>query len=590
MLSLANALNEEEFFAFDERCHKILEVPSELELEYHVELKFDGLSINLTYEKGIFLSAATRGDGSVGENVTQNVRTIRTIPMRLQGAGHPALVEIRGEILIFREDFIRLNQDQVLRGEKVFANPRNAAAGSLRQLDSSITASRPLRAFCYGLGACEGRSFQTLDEMQDQFQAWGLPTGEHRKVLRGRSQVVGFYREIQSLRENLPYEIDGVVVKLNRFRDLEKAGLIARSPRGMVAFKYPAQEELTQIESIEVQVGRTGSLTPVANLKPVSVGGVIVRRATLHNQDEIERKDIRVGDTVWIRRAGDVIPEVVKVDLTKRLMSSEPYRIPDSCPICGTSAIRDPEEAATRCPNPKCPQKIKEALKHFAMKDALNVEGLGDRTIEELFDLGIVKKPSDFFSLTAEKLSQLGGFKEKSTQNLLAALSIARKTQLHRVIYGLGIRHVGEQTAKALARHFRTMESFLESSFEELQKVEDVGPEVARSIREAIDRDGLREEWAQLSRVLEIEAPKVNLGERATLRGASVVVTGTLPSLSRSEAQAMIEGAGGKVSSSVSKKTTFVVAGEEAGSKLMKARELGVEVIDEAELRRRCGG
>lgn len=581
MLSLANALAEEEFVAFDERVHRFIDAKPESRLEYFAELKFDGLSINLTYEDGILARAATRGDGEVGEDVTQNIKTVRAIPLKLKTSKPPKRIEIRGEVVLFIKDFEKLNREQADKDEKTFANPRNAAAGSLRQLDSKITASRPLRAFCYGVGAVEGYKLpKTIAEYEAQLEDWGLPVGKMRKICKGADQVVKFYREIEGVRDDLPYEIDGVVVKLNSFHDQEAAGFVSRSPRGMVAFKYPPKKSYTMVEDIQVQVGRTGALTPVALVTPVSVGGVIVRRATLHNQDEIDRKDVRIGDQVVIQRAGDVIPEIVEVLKDKRRGDERRFKIPDKCPVCGSKAVREEGDAVTRCTGRNCSAKLKERIKHFVQKDAINVEGLGDKIVDQLVDEGLVKKLPDLFDLEFDDIRTLEGFADKSTHKLLNAIEAARTPELYRLIYGLGIRHVGETTAKLLALKFKSMKKLASSTIEQLHEIDGVGDEMANSILEFFaDKEQQKEVSALLEKIDPIE-PKVSSGPQV-LAGKTFVLTGTLPTLGRSEATKMIEEHGGKVSGSVSKKTDFVVAGEEAGSKLDKANELGVRVLDE---------
>ncbi len=585
MLSLANALTEEEFLAFDERVHKFLDVPASEELEYFAELKFDGLSMNLTYRDGVLVSAATRGDGEVGEEVTQNIRTIKSIPLRLQAEKPPKLVEIRGEILLPIADFEKLNADQAKKSQKLFANPRNAAAGSVRQLDPKVAESRPLTGFFYGMGALEngGALTKTMAEYEDLLEAWGFKVGEHRRVCKGAKAVLKFYREIEAKRDSLPFEIDGIVVKLNRLDHLDRAGSVSRSPRGMVAFKYPPRQETTTIEDIIVQVGRTGALTPVAIVAPVRLGGATVRRATLHNQDEIDRKDIRIGDRVLIQRAGDVIPEVVQVVTEVRTGKEKKFKLPTHCPVCGSAVTRKEGEAVTRCVSRNCIAQLKERIRHLVMKDALNVEGMGEKIVEQCVDEGLVKHLSDVFKLTFDQVLGLEGFAEKSSQNLIDSIAGARKPELYRLIFGLGIRHVGEATSKALARQFGSVQALMEADEASLTSVEDIGPEVARSIIEHFSHPEIRAEVKDLLKCVEPKAPpKASAGGKLT--GKTLVLTGTLPTLSRSEATALIEAAGGKVSGSVSKKTDYVVAGEEAGSKLDKARELGVTVLDEAGL------
>jgi len=563
MLSLANALTEDEFTAFDERVHRFIDVPAQTELEYFAELKFDGLSINLVYENGALVRAATRGDGEIGEDVTQNIKTIRSIPLNLKGDQFPERIEIRGEIIL--------------------------SISSLRQLDSKITASRPLTGFFYGLGEMvPGKSGFTLPKtmaaFENQLKEWGLPVGNHRQICKGAAQVLEFYRNIGNIREDLPYEIDGIVVKLNAFNQQQAAGFVARSPRGMIAFKFPPKKSVTLVEDIQVQVGRTGALTPVAIVTPVSVGGVWVKRATLHNQDEINRKDIRIGDHVVIQRAGDVIPEVVEVLKEKRRGDERKFRIPDHCPVCGSKTTRPEGEAVTRCTGKNCIAKLKERVRHFAQKDALNIEGLGDKIVEQLVDAGLVKHLADLFSLEFDDVLALEGFAEKSSHNLLNAIEASRSPDLYRLIFGLGIRHIGETTAKLLAQKFKSMKKIRNAKKEELLEVDGIGEEMANSLVEHFAHPEVQEEIDELLQKVTPVEPKASSAPQV-FSGKTFVLTGTLPSLDRSEATRIIEDHGGKVSSSVSKKTDFVLAGEEAGSKLEKARSLGVKVIDESEFR-----
>ncbi|MGK5087813.1 NAD-dependent DNA ligase LigA [Bdellovibrionota bacterium FG-2] len=587
MLSLANVFNAKEFDDFDARVHRFLDRAENEALEYFCELKFDGLSINLIYENGLLVSAATRGDGEIGENVTQNVRTIKAAPLRLLGQNLPQKIEIRGEVILPLAEFEKLNEEQQRKGLKLFANPRNAAAGSLRQLDPSITATRPLSLFSYGMGFAKGLKLKTLASFEDQLETWGFRVGQWRKVARGAQEVLAFYDEIEKIRDTLPFEIDGIVVKLNLLSELDQAGYVSRSPRGMVAFKFPPRQETTTIEDIIVQVGRTGTLTPVAIVSPVNLGGVIVRRATLHNQDEIDRKDIRIGDRVFIQRAGDVIPEVVKVLTEKRKGHEKKFRLPDTCPVCGAKAERKGGETALRCVGRNCIAKLKERLRHLVMKDALNIDGMGEKIVEQLVDEGLVKHAADIFGLAQESLLQLEGFAEKSSENLIEAIEKAKHTDLYRVIFGLGIRHVGEATAKLLANHFGSLPSLMKASESDLLDVSEVGPEVAASIRSFFNDPQNQKEVEELLHFLTIKAPpRPGKNENLKFSGKTFVLTGTLPTLSRSDATRLIEENGGKVSSSVSKKTDYVVAGEEAGSKLDKANTLGVPVIDEAQLLR----
>lgn len=588
MLSLANALMESEFHEFDARVHKVLEL-GDKEIEYHAELKFDGLSVNLTYEDGVLVSAATRGDGEVGEEVTQNIRTIRSVPLRLNTKKPPGLIEIRGEVVLPIAAFEKLNEEQAKKGAKLFANPRNAAAGSIRQLDPQVAASRPLSAFWYGVGAVEGIEFETIGDYQDQLKSWGFRVGDFRQVCHGVEDVLKFYRKIEAQRDRLPFEIDGTVIKLNRLEDIDRAGYVSRSPRGMIAFKYPPRQETTTVEDIIVQVGRTGALTPVAIVSPVRLGGATVRRATLHNQDEIDRKDIRIGDRVVIQRAGDVIPEVVSVVLDVRTGKEKKFHLPKKCPVCGTEVEREEGEAVTRCPNTSgCEAQVKERIRHFVMKDALNIEGMGERVVEQVVDEGLVKSFADVFRLKAKDFLALEGFAEKSSEKLAAAVEAATKPELYRLIFAVGIRHVGERTAKTLANHYGSIDPLLKASVDELQQIHEIGPEVAGSIHEYFSDHDRREQVRELLKLIEPQAPRRGSGA-GKLAGLTLVLTGTFPTLSRTDATKLIEDEGGRVSSSVSKKTNYVVAGEEAGSKLDKARELGVPVLDEAGLMKLIG-
>jgi len=589
MLSLANAFDEKDFRAFDERVRKFIDAGAEADLEYHVELKFDGLSMSLTYVDGEFEFGATRGDGETGEDVSHNIRTIRSIPMRLtppkNGKKLPKRIEIRGEVILPIRDFEKLNADQTKREEKIFANPRNAAAGTIRQLDPKVAASRSLTAYWYGVGECEGYAFDSIDTLQKNFGEWGLKTGEHRKVVKGVDEVLKFYRKIESMRDKLPYEIDGIVVKLNRYRDLDQAGYVSRAPRGMIAFKYPPRQEITVIEDILVQVGRTGALTPVAVLRPVKVGGVMVSRATLHNQDEIDRKDVRVGDTVFIQRAGDVIPEVVSVVKEKRTGKERKFSILEWAEKNGITAERKEGEVAYRATNAGG-ELLKRRFDHFAMKDAMNIDGLGWKILEQLLDEKKVEGFADLYRLKLSDLLALEGFKEKSSKNLLDAIAATKSVELYRFLFALGIRHVGERTSKIVANHFGALAPMLKASEDEFMAIHEIGPEVAKSLRDYFaSEEGLAEVKDLLKYVDPVPPKKAGAG--APFAGLTIVLTGTFPKLSRSEASRLIEENGGKTASSVSKKTSFVVAGTDAGSKLDKAQELGIEVIDEAEMLRR---
>jgi DNA ligase (NAD+) len=582
MLSIANSMNREELEAFDERVRKLL--GQEEKIDYFAELKYDGLSINLTFEEGILVSAATRGDGSVGENITPNVRTIRNVPLRLKTKKPPRLVEIRGEIVLPFAAFQELNKEQEENGEKVFANPRNAAAGSVRQLDSRITANRELKLFAYTLGAWEGGEKPKLQsELLDTLFSWGFEKHGFHSICRGVDKVQNFYEEIEAKRENLDFDIDGVVVKVNRLDWQEELGFVSRSPRSMTAYKFPARQQSTRIVDIAVQVGRTGVLSPVAVLEPVNIHGVIVSRAALHNQEEIDRKDIRLGDWVVVQRAGDVIPEVVSVIPEKRTGEEKKFRLPPKCPSCGTETVKVEAEVALRCPNEDCPAQNQEALEHFVSKGALNIVGLGPKILEALIQNGLVKRPSDLFRLKKTDLLGLEGFQDKSAEKLIGSIQKSKDCKLSAFIFGLGIRHVGERLAASLAREYPEVEELLKADEESLLKVEDIGEVVARSVIDFFAKKKNREEVRELIK-LGIH-PKGAVRHSSSLSGKSFVITGTLEGMSRQEATEWIEQRGGKVGSSVSKKTSYLLAGEEGGSKLDKARELGVPIITLEELR-----
>ena len=592
MLSLNNAFEPAEVEAFDQRVRDGLE--SIAAVDYAVEPKFDGLAISLTYEHGFFTRGATRGDGATGEEVTPNLRTLRCLPLRLSGAGWPELIEIRGEVLLFKQAFVELNARQRERGDKEFANPRNAAAGSLRQLDSRITASRPLSFFAYGVGAGgDHLALKTHGELMDQLAAWGFPVAEERRVVQGSKGLLAYFAEIGEKRAKLPYDIDGVVYKVNRLAAQTQLGFVSRAPRFAIAHKFPAEEALTVVVGIDVQVGRTGAITPVARLQPVFVGGVTVTNATLHNEDEVRRKDVRVGDTVIVRRAGDVIPEVVAIVPEKRpsrdLFGGEPlhppFIMPKTCPECDSVIAKGVDEAIARCTGGLfCPAQRKAALTHFAARRAMDIEGLGDKLVDQLVDAGLVHSPADLYGLSMETLAGLDRMGEKSAQNLVAAIEKSKQTTLARFIFSLGIRNVGESTARDLAKHFGQLDCLLAADSETLQLVADVGPVVAASLAAFFGESHNRQiiERLRTAGVNWPEGVSVEAGPKL-LAGKTLVLTGTLPTLKRDEAKAMIEAAGGKVSGSVSKKTDFVVAGEEAGSKLEKALELGVPVLDEIE-------
>ena len=590
MLSLNNAFGEEELRSFDRRVREGLGLS---QVKYAVEPKFDGLAITLTYENGIFTQGATRGDGYTGEDVTHNLKTIRSIPQRLNIQNPPKLLEVRGEVLMFKADFDALNQQQEVRGDQVFANPRNAAAGSLRQLDPNITATRPLSFFAYGLGASEGvPELNTHSACMDYLESLRLPVSDLRAVVNGAEGLLDFYKMVGAKRSGLPFDIDGVVYKVNSLSQQTELGFVSRAPRWAIAHKYPAEEALTIVEGIDVQVGRTGAITPVARLKPVFVGGVTVTNATLHNEDEMRRKDVRIGDTVSIRRAGDVIPEVVGVVLDKRPFSALQFTMPTECPVCGSHIKKQEDEAVARCTGGIfCAAQRKQAMIHFASRKAMDIEGFGDKLVEQLVDSNLANNLADIYRLDFHTLANLDRMAEKSAQNIIDALNKSKKTTLARFIYALGIRNVGEATAKDLARYFGNIESIQNAGIEQLQQVPDVGPIVAESIvnffAEAHNREIINSLIAPEKEVgAGIHWDMVAAQSNATgiFTGKTFVLTGTLPTLGREDAKALIENVGGKVSGSVSKKTDFVVAGADAGSKLTKAQELGVNVIDETDL------
>ncbi|UZD60299.1 NAD-dependent DNA ligase LigA [Shewanella algae] len=584
MLSLDNAFSEEDFAAFHKRVTDRVG-----EFSYCCEPKLDGLAVSILYRDGVLERAATRGDGAVGEDITENVRTIRAVPLKLRGDDYPPLLEVRGEVFMPKAAFEALNERNRVKGDKLFVNPRNAAAGSLRQLDSKITASRALAFYAYALGVVEPESFPLADTHLGQLQqlkTWGLPVSSEIRLAKDLSEVDDYYRDIMARRSALAYEIDGVVFKVNSIEAQQTLGFVSRAPRWAIAYKFPAQEEMTLLEGVDFQVGRTGAVTPVARLKPVFVGGVTVSNATLHNADEIARLGVKVGDTVIIRRAGDVIPQVVAVVPEKRPEDAKEIRFPAQCPVCGSQVERLEGEAVARCTGGLfCEAQRKEAIKHFASRKALDIDGMGDKIVEQLIDKELVESPADLFSLTASALTMLERMGLKSATNLVQAIEAAKQTTLAKFLYALGIREVGESTAANLARHFKELDALKQASVEQLIEVEDVGAIVAQHVAhffaqphnlEVIDKllaAGVT--WPAIEAPSEDEQP---------LKGQIWVLTGTLSQMSRTDAKAQLEALGAKVSGSVSKKTDCVVAGEAAGSKLTKANELGVKVLDEAGL------
>ncbi|WP_445082798.1 NAD-dependent DNA ligase LigA [Candidatus Vallotiella sp. (ex Adelges kitamiensis)] len=590
MLSLNNGFEDSDVIAFDKRVSDALQ---HSDVEYACELKFDGLAVSLRYEDGRFVEASTRGDGKIGEDVTANVRTIRSLPLILVGDTVPRLIDVRGEVLMFKLDFERLNERQRMAGQREFANPRNAAAGSLRQLDSRISAKRPLSFFMYGIGVLEGASMpDTHSALLDWCARMGLPVSQDRAVVRGAVNLITFLHSVGARRSSLPYDIDGVVYKVNRRDEQEKLGYVSRAPRFALAHKFPAQEALTQLLEIEVQVGRTGAITPVARLNPVLVGGVTVTNATLHNADEVLRKNILIGDTVIVRRAGDVIPEVVGAIKDHRPANAKPFTMPTHCPVCGSSIEHRPDRAIARCIGGLiCAAQRKQALWHFAKRRALDIEGIGKRIIDQLVDQNLIHTPADLFNLVFSTVLKLNRFADKSAQNLIDSLVRARDTTLPRFIYALGIRYVGEETAKALAQHFGSLNALMNASEKALLEINDVGPVAAKAIHHfflephnRIVIDQLRTAGVQWP-----ERPMALHKQSGLLAGITVVLTGTL-TLSRNTAKEMLEASGAKVTASVSRKTNYVVAGANPGSKLIKAKELGIAIVNEEEMHRLLEG
>jgi DNA ligase (NAD+) len=606
MLSLGNAFDEEEVRAFDRRAREALDVE---EIEYAAEPKFDGLAVSLAYRNGVFVQGATRGDGATGEDVTPNLRTVRSIPLRLPEDGDTADLEVRGEVLYYKSDFEKLNRRQEVAGEKVFANPRNAAAGSLRLLDSRITAQRPLRFFAYGVGVAKG-SWRTHSALLDRLEALGFPVARDRREVRGVAGLLRFFVELGARREKLPYAIDGVVYKVNRLDWQEKLGFVARAPRFAIAHKYPAEEQATEVLRIEVQVGRTGVLTPVARLKPVAVGGVTVTNATLHNEDDLRRKDVWAGDTVLVRRAGDVIPEVARVQAKGPRREADRFVMPDRCPVCRSPVVRLEGEAAARCTGGLyCSAQRKQSLQHFVGRRAMDIEGVGEKLIEQLVDRGLVESPADLYHrLDQETLAGMERMGEKSAQNVMDSIQRSRDVDLARFVFALGIPGVGEEAAKILARHFGALGPLLEADWQALAAEKDatrkenarrkrkgeatlevpldgIGPEIMESVDKFVHEPHNRKVIAALVDPRRGIRVRSAVPARAAPGGSrTFVLTGTLANLSRENARALIEAAGHKVTGSVSKKTDYVVAGAEAGSKLAQARALGVTVLDETGL------
>jgi DNA ligase (NAD+) len=585
MLSLENAFDEEEVLSFDKRVRRYLKTDSPL--LYTAEPKLDGVAVEMVYEKGRLVEASTRGDGHTGELITLNIRTIKTVPLVILNTiavAVPSRLEVRGEVFIPVEAFRQLNEERLDKGEPLFANPRNAAAGSLRQLDSRITAKRPLEIFCYGVGVVTDIEFTSHWEILQALKTLGCRVNPDIKPQATLEEIIAYYRDLLDRRHEFPYEMDGMVVKVDDLTLQKRLGEKSRSPRWAVAHKFPATQETTRVLKIDVQVGRTGALTPVAHLEPVAVGGATVSRATLHNEDEIKKKDVRIGDTVLIQRAGDVIPEVVKVIATKRTGVEEIFQMPALCPVCSSHVLRLEDEAAWRCVNANCPAQVKERIKHFASKRAFDMDGLGDKLAGQLVDKGLLTSYSDLFFLDKATLAGLERMGQKSAQNLMVAIDKSKEITLARFIYALGIRHAGEHIAHVLARHSKTLGALMSATGEDLVAIDEIGPQVSHSVRAFFDNP---ENQRNIERMIEEAGVMIATEETAAeepLAGKTVVLTGALESMTRAEVKARIEALGGKVSSSVSRKTTYVVAGKDPGSKLDRAKELGITILDQEEL------
>lgn len=594
MLSLANAFSEEELRAFDSRVKRMLKLSDDENVQYVAELKIDGLAVSLTYENGIFTVGATRGDGYVGENITANLRTIPSIPLNINPANNsgalpfhvPTTAEIRGEVFLLHEEFRRINGERAERGEPVFANPRNAAAGSVRQLNPRVTARRRLDIFCYGIGYVEDGGWLTHYEILTALKGWRFKINPNIRLCGNIDEVLGFCREWEGKRDSLGYDIDGVVVKVNSLEQQERLGYVARSPRWAVAFKYPAHQATTVILDILVSVGRTGALTPVAIMEPVGIGGVTVTRATLHNEGEIRRKDVRIGDNVVVQRAGDVIPEVVEVIEEKRNGDEIEFQMPVRCPVCGGEVEKPEGGAVARCIDIACPAQLRENIRHFATREAMNIEGMGPSLVDRLVDANLVGDPGDLYYLEKEDLEKIERIGEKSASNIIAAIERSKNTTLARLVYALGIRHVGERTAQILARHFGSLEKLVSATEEELSAVPDVGPVVAASIARFFRQPETKRVLDKLKKAGVRTEPVEASRESAQFVGRTFVFTGGLESMTRDEAEEMVDRLGGKATSSVSNGTDFIIVGEKPGSKLAKARELGVTVITEHEFRK----
>ncbi len=586
MISLANAFDETEARDFDKRVKKFLGIASDV--IYVTELKLDGLAVELVYEDGSLTVGSTRGDGVNGENITQNLRTVKTVPLQLlkKPIPPPERLDVRGEMIMELSKFRALNRRRTETGEPPFANPRNAAAGSVRQLDSRITAQRPLEIYCYGVGEVRGYTFKTHWEILQTFPSWGLRTNPHVRRCRNVEEVLEYYREMNEKRETLPYEIDGIVIKVDSLDLQTRLGEISRSPRWALAFKFQPKQATTRILDIRPQVGRTGAITPVAIMEPVKIGGVEVSRATLHNQDEIDKKDVRIGDSVIVQRAGDVIPEVVQVVTSKRTGAEEKFQMPAKCPVCGADVVK--EEAISRCIGLDCPAQLKGRIKHFASKRAMDIDGLGVKLIGQLVDTGLVRDVADLYDIKQEALTALERMAEKSAQNIIDAIGKSKEKPLSKFLYALGIRNVGETTAEDLARHFPRLDDFSHLSEQDLMEVEGIGPEVAASVHRFFGDQKNKESIARLKKA-GVRITEEKLEEKGRFAGKTFVFTGTLMSYGREEARKLVESMGAKTASSISKKVDYVVVGEDPGSKLEKAKEWGIQILNEDEFRKMLG-
>ncbi|MFV9511463.1 NAD-dependent DNA ligase LigA [Tepidibacillus sp. LV47] len=581
LLSLANAYNEQDLYEFDRR---VRQVAGNQEVRYMVELKIDGLAVSLTYENGLFIMGATRGDGTTGEDITQNLKTIRSLPLRLN---EPVTIEVRGEAYLPKKEFERINQKRKEQGEPLFANPRNAAAGSLRQLDPKIAAKRGLDIFLYGIGSIEGKELSSHSEGLNYLEQLGFKVNKERRLFTNMDDVIAFVKEWTVKRPTLPYEIDGMVIKVDSYALQRELGTTAKSPRWAIAYKFPAEEAVTILEDIEVNVGRTGVVTPTAILKPVHLAGTTVKRASLHNEDMIREKGLMIGDHVIVKKAGDIIPEVVAVLPERRTGDEKPYHMPTHCPACQSELVRLDGEVALRCINPSCPAQIIEGMIHFVSRDAMNIEGLGERVVIQLYENGLIENVTDLYTLKREQLLALERMGEKSVQNLLTAIEASKDNSLERLLFGLGIRLVGAKAAKVLAARFQTMDQLMKATKEELMAIDEIGPKMADSIVTFFEQENVKE---MIQRLKELGVNMTYKGAESTIKresrftGKTVVLTGTLQHLTRKEATEKLEALGAKVTGSVTKKTDYVIAGENAGSKLTKAKELGIPILTEEDL------